>query len=123
MSKRKITRNYDDIKKKIKDNNDECNIAEDELKMLRITIGDKEKETKAELDSIIKAFQDKHGLTPLYNLRSRLVTKITNCKGNKKYGGCTHPKKSQVRASRGWSGSWRCTICNYEDIDEYGPGN
>jgi len=83
-----------------------------------------ETETASELKQLLKEFNDKHGLTKLRQNRDKISNDIKKYKdGPKKYGSCKHPKYAHVRASRGWSGSYRCTICQYEDIDLYGPGN
>ena len=124
MSKRKISKRDDtEVRKKIKENADTLKESEEQLADVITNISTVEARTKVELDAIIEAFNIKHGLKTLYDERETLHKRIETCKGTKKYGGCKHPKSAQVRASKGWSGSWRCAICDFEDIDWYGPGN
>ena len=34
-----------------------------------------------------------------------------------------HQKVGGKPSPKGWSGSWKCRICGFEEIDKYEPGN
>lgn len=113
-----------DILKKIKLNNDELDNNIKQKFQIEEQIKKIKKDTSEEFNKMLKDFDDKHGLTQLKNQRDILNKHIKKCNtNNNKYGGCRHPKYARTRASRGWSDSYLCTICGYEDIDELGPGN
>lgn len=113
-----------EILKKIKLNNEELKNNIENKNNLDEQIKKIKQDTSEEFNKILKDFDKKHGLTELKNERDKLLKKIKSCNSDsKKYGGCKHPQYARVGASRGWSGSYVCTICKFEDIDLAGPGN
>lgn len=76
--------------------------------------------TKKEYAQMIKEFENKHGIT---QLNAEIETLENNIKQLRNAKICDHPASYRMTSSKGWRGSWCCSICKYEEIDHNGPGN
>ena len=79
-------------------------------------------ETRKEYEEMILAFETKHGIINLKKEIDDNRKSIIRLEAQSK-NICDHPVSCRKSSAEGWSHSWYCDLCNFKDIDYYGPGN
>lgn len=105
-----------EILEKIRVNEEELQIEVNKKKRIDDRIKEVKENTAEEYRKMVKAFEDKHGLTALKKEQSEIESKIKQCnRKGKKYGGCKHPKYARVDL-RGYD-NYHCQLCGYKQND------